>query len=48
LYVRTFTELFDDLEDAPEMDSWEKVSYINRPVEIDKDEGEHSFQDKVE
>uniref|UniRef100_A0A7C9DSU1 Autophagy protein 5 n=2 Tax=Opuntia streptacantha TaxID=393608 RepID=A0A7C9DSU1_OPUST len=41
LYVRTFTELFDDLEDAPEMDSWEKVSYINRPVEIDKDEGKH-------
>ncbi|KAJ8444174.1 hypothetical protein Cgig2_030994 [Carnegiea gigantea] len=38
LYVRTFTELFDDLEDAPEMDSWERVSYINRPVEIDKDE----------
>ncbi|XP_057532334.1 autophagy protein 5 [Amaranthus tricolor] len=39
LYVRIFTEVYDDLEDAPEFDSWEKISYINRPVGFDKDDG---------
>ncbi|XP_021742051.1 autophagy protein 5-like isoform X1 [Chenopodium quinoa] len=39
LYVRIFTEMFDDLEKAPEIDSWEKISYINRPVGLNKDEG---------
>ncbi|XP_010694973.2 autophagy protein 5 isoform X1 [Beta vulgaris subsp. vulgaris] len=39
LYARIFTEVFDDLEDAPEVDSWEKISYINRPIGLDKDEG---------
>lgn len=39
LYARLFTEVFDDFEDASETDSWEKISYINRPIEIDKDEG---------
>ena len=41
LYVRIFTEVYDDLEDAPEFDSWEKISYINRPVGFDKDDGKH-------
>ncbi|KNA20386.1 hypothetical protein SOVF_052660 isoform A [Spinacia oleracea] len=39
LYARIFTKVFDDLEDAPEIDSWEKISYINRPIGLDKDEG---------
>lgn len=34
LYVRNIDEDFDDLDDAPTVDSWEKISYINRPVEI--------------
>lgn len=34
LYVWNVCEDFDDLEDAPPIDSWDKVSYINRPVEI--------------
>ncbi|KAK4490435.1 hypothetical protein RD792_001112 [Penstemon davidsonii] len=34
LYLRNIDEDFDDLEDAPTVDSWDKISYINRPVEI--------------
>ncbi|XP_027076695.1 autophagy protein 5 [Coffea eugenioides] len=34
LYVRRVNEDFDDVEDAPLVDNWDKVSYINRPVEI--------------
>lgn len=34
LYLRTIDQDIDDLEDAPTVDSWEKVSYINRPVEV--------------
>ncbi|KAE9450138.1 hypothetical protein C3L33_17951, partial [Rhododendron williamsianum] len=34
LYVYNVNEDFDDLEDAPQIDSWDKISYINRPVEI--------------
>ncbi|KAG8373529.1 hypothetical protein BUALT_Bualt11G0033700 [Buddleja alternifolia] len=34
LYIRSFDEDIDDLEDVSTIDSWEKVSYINRPVEI--------------
>lgn len=49
LYARIFTEVFDDLEDAPEVDSWEKISYINRPIGLDKDEGErrHHFKSRM-
>lgn len=39
LYVWSVTEDFDDLEDVPEIDSWDKISYINRPVEIRREEG---------
>uniref|UniRef100_A0A5B6ZTT2 Autophagy protein 5 n=1 Tax=Davidia involucrata TaxID=16924 RepID=A0A5B6ZTT2_DAVIN len=34
LYVWSVNEDFDDIEDAPHIDSWDKISYINRPVEI--------------
>ncbi|KAK6154093.1 hypothetical protein DH2020_013732 [Rehmannia glutinosa] len=34
LYIRTIDEDIDGLEDAPIVDSWEKISYINRPVEV--------------
>ncbi|CAK9169795.1 unnamed protein product [Ilex paraguariensis] len=34
LYVRCVNEDFEDLEDAPNIDDWDKISYINRPVEI--------------
>lgn len=34
MYVYYVKEDFDDLEDAPQIDSWDKISYINRPVEI--------------
>lgn len=30
---------FDDLEDAPQIDSWDQISYINRPVEMYIEEG---------
>ncbi|KAH7533965.1 hypothetical protein FEM48_Zijuj04G0187500 [Ziziphus jujuba var. spinosa] len=34
LYVWCVGEDFDDFEDAPHIDAWEKISYINQPVEI--------------
>ncbi|KAG5620706.1 hypothetical protein H5410_005924 [Solanum commersonii] len=37
LYVRTINEDFDELEDAPVVESWDRISYINRPVEIHGD-----------
>ncbi|ONK74150.1 uncharacterized protein A4U43_C03F3280 [Asparagus officinalis] len=33
LYVRSVGEEIEDIEDASAMDSWDKISYINRPVE---------------
>ncbi|XP_057971536.1 autophagy protein 5 isoform X4 [Malania oleifera] len=39
LYVWSVSEDFDDLEDAPQIDSWDKVSCINRPIDIHKEEG---------
>nr|CAD1840787.1 unnamed protein product [Ananas comosus var. bracteatus] len=39
LYVRNIGDDLDDLEDAPIIDSWERISYINRPFEIHKEEG---------
>ncbi|KAL8159611.1 hypothetical protein V2J09_001148 [Rumex salicifolius] len=39
LYAYLLKEGFDDLENAPEVDSWDMVSYINRPVETSKFEG---------
>ncbi|KAI5356351.1 hypothetical protein L3X38_009246 [Prunus dulcis] len=43
LYVWSVSEDFEDLEDAPQIDSWDKVSYINRPVEIQGGEGGRCF-----
>ncbi|GAB4855304.1 autophagy protein 5 [Ancistrocladus abbreviatus] len=37
LYIRIVAEEVDDLEDAPEINSWEQISYINRPVDFHKD-----------
>ncbi|XP_073142874.1 autophagy protein 5 [Henckelia pumila] len=34
LYLRSIVEDIDDLEDSPVVDSWDKISYINHPVEI--------------
>lgn len=32
-------EDFDELEDVPKIDSWDQISFMNRPVEIQKEEG---------
>ena len=32
--MRNVGEDFDNLEDAPPVNNWDDVSYINRPVEI--------------
>ncbi|KAJ4828792.1 hypothetical protein Tsubulata_010804, partial [Turnera subulata] len=39
LYLRSVGEDFEDLEDLPEIYSWDKISYINRPVQIPREEG---------
>lgn len=38
LYVWSVSKDFDDLEDAPQIDSWDQISYMNRPVEIHREE----------
>ncbi|ONI36301.1 hypothetical protein PRUPE_1G579800 [Prunus persica] len=47
LYVWSVSEDFEDLEDAPQIDSWDKVSYINRPVEIQGGEGGDEHEQRV-
>ncbi|XP_058748075.1 autophagy protein 5 [Vicia villosa] len=48
LYLWTVNEDFDDFEDAPKIDNWDKVSYINRPVEIHKEDSKYfSLTDAV-
>ncbi|XP_027332096.1 autophagy protein 5 [Abrus precatorius] len=48
LYMWTVNEEFDDFEDAPQIDNWDKVLYINRPVEIHKEDGKFfSLNDAV-
>ncbi|TYK13854.1 autophagy protein 5 isoform X2 [Cucumis melo var. makuwa] len=37
LYVRNLGDDFDNLEDAPPVNNWDDVSYINRPVEIQEE-----------
>ncbi|XP_021643575.2 autophagy protein 5 [Hevea brasiliensis] len=39
LYIWSVGEDFEDLEDMPKIDSWDKISYINRPIEIYREEG---------
>ncbi|GMI76982.1 AUTOPHAGY 5 [Hibiscus trionum] len=38
LYVLSLREDFDDLDEMPRVDSWEKISYINRPVQIHQED----------
>jgi autophagy-related protein 5 len=39
LYVRSLNKDFENLEDVPEIDTWDDISYLNRPVEFLKEEG---------
>ncbi|KAI3844174.1 hypothetical protein MKW92_013633 [Papaver armeniacum] len=39
LYVRNVGEYTDDLEDVPPVDSWDRICYMNKPVEIQREEG---------
>lgn len=49
LYVWSVSEDFDDLEDAPDIESWDKISFINRPVEIHIEEGKcFTLRDAIE
>ncbi|CAL9127767.1 unnamed protein product [Musa acuminata var. zebrina] len=41
LYIRNVGESLEDLEDAPIIDSWDRISYINRAVEIHKEGGNY-------
>lgn len=43
LYVWSVSEDFDDLEDAPDIDCWDKISFINRPVEVHTEEGKPCY-----
>ncbi|KAL8038206.1 hypothetical protein ABFX02_11G090200 [Erythranthe guttata] len=47
LYIRTIDEDIDDIEDAPIVDSWEKISYINRAVEFHGEEKCFSLHDAI-
>ncbi|CAF1781642.1 hypothetical protein YC2023_119596 [Brassica napus] len=39
LYVRSVSQNFENLEDVPEIDTWDEISYMNRPVEFLKEKG---------
>ncbi|KAJ8461584.1 hypothetical protein OPV22_034510 [Ensete ventricosum] len=41
LYIRNVGESLEYLEDAPIIDSWDRISYINRAVEIHKEGGNY-------
>ncbi|KAA8530716.1 hypothetical protein F0562_005350 [Nyssa sinensis] len=47
MYVWSVNEDFDDLEDAPHIDNWDKISYINRPVEIHGEDKYFTLRDAV-
>ncbi|KAF9625345.1 hypothetical protein IFM89_021715 [Coptis chinensis] len=47
LYIRSIEEDVDDLEDVPHIDSWDRISYLNRPVEMHKDEDEPSIDEEM-
>ncbi|XP_042037399.1 autophagy protein 5-like isoform X1 [Salvia splendens] len=47
LYVRTIDEDVDELEDAPIVDSWENIYYINCPVEIHGEGKAFSLNDAI-
>ncbi|XP_031494006.1 autophagy protein 5 [Nymphaea colorata] len=49
LYLRMVDLPIDDLEDLPAVGSWEEITYMNKPVEIQKYEGEYfSLRDMVD
>ncbi|XP_010420442.1 PREDICTED: autophagy protein 5-like [Camelina sativa] len=39
LYVWSINQDFENLEDVPEIDTWDDISYLNRPVEFLREEG---------
>ncbi|XP_057807299.1 autophagy protein 5 isoform X2 [Salvia miltiorrhiza] len=47
LYVRSIDEDIDELEDAPIVDSWDKISYINCPVEVRGEGKSFSLNDAI-
>ncbi|KAL5743602.1 hypothetical protein ACOSQ2_026718 [Xanthoceras sorbifolium] len=47
LYVCSLSEDFDDLEDVPKIDIWDKISFINRPVEIHKEGKYFTLHDAI-
>ncbi|CAH9069996.1 unnamed protein product [Cuscuta epithymum] len=47
LYVRSSSEDFDCVDDAPVVECWDKISYINRPVEICEDDKFFTLGDAV-
>ncbi|XP_052190373.1 autophagy protein 5 isoform X17 [Diospyros lotus] len=47
LYVCNVHDDFEDLEDAPHVDSWDKIAYINRPIEIHREGKYFSLLDAV-
>ncbi|KAI4340741.1 hypothetical protein MLD38_025550 [Melastoma candidum] len=48
LYVRCVTENFDDLDEVPRLDNWDRLHYINQPVEILQEEGKYfSMEDAI-
>ncbi|ESQ41714.1 hypothetical protein EUTSA_v10014026mg [Eutrema salsugineum] len=49
LYVRSINQDFENLEDTPEIDTWDEISYLNRPVEFLREEGKcFTLRDAVE
>ncbi|KAH0907202.1 hypothetical protein HID58_039029 [Brassica napus] len=43
LYVRSVNKDFENLEDVPEIDTWDEISYLNRPVEFLREKGKCYF-----
>jgi len=41
LYVRSLNKDFENLEDVPVIDTWDDISYLNRPVEFLREEGKN-------
>ncbi|KAL0823638.1 hypothetical protein Bca101_047315 [Brassica carinata] len=49
LYVRSVSKDFENLEDVPEMDTWDEISYLNRPVDFLREEGKcFTLRDAIE
>uniref|UniRef100_A0A1J3JYF0 Autophagy protein 5 n=1 Tax=Noccaea caerulescens TaxID=107243 RepID=A0A1J3JYF0_NOCCA len=49
LYVRSINQDFENLEDVPEIDTWDDISYLNRPVEFLREEGKcFTLRDAIE